>query len=167
MNEIIELMDIVSDTDEVIGQIDRSLLGLGKNPGFRVINAFLMNGNGELWIPRRHSNKQFFPLHLDASVGGHVMSGETYEEALVREAEEEVRLKVTTFKQIGRLTPHDDNVSAFMKVYLIRCDVTPEYNTDDFSGYYWLKPGELLDRIRGGDKAKGDLEIIVKKVFLA
>jgi isopentenyldiphosphate isomerase len=50
-----------------------------------VLNAFLVNDYGQIWIPRRSSLKRIFPLCLDMSVGGHVVSGESYEEAFRRE----------------------------------------------------------------------------------
>ena len=165
MNEEIEMLDIVSKDDEVIGKIDRRMLDLGKNPGFRVINAFLINSIGKIWVPRRHKSKRFFPMHLDASIGGHVMSGESYDEALKREAYEETSLVISETMLVAKLTPHAHGVSAFMNVYLINCDETPKFNENDFCEYYWLQPREVLARIQNGEKAKGDLEIILKKVF--
>lgn len=50
---------------------------------YRVVNVFVINSSGKIWIPRRHSNKAHFPLAFDMSIGGHVESGETYEAALI------------------------------------------------------------------------------------
>lgn len=162
-----ELLDIVNKNDEVIGQKLRSEIYSKKLSNFRVVNAFLMNKDGKLWIPRRTKNKRVFPLCLDASMGGHVSAGETYEQAFARELMEELRIDVNVkpYKHIGNLNPNKHNTSAYMKVYLILTDNTPNYNTNDFIESFWLYPKELLKLIDSGDKSKGDLPIIVKNLF--
>jgi len=53
-----------------------------------------------------------------------------------------------------------------MHVYLIHSEDEPHYNTDDFIHAQWLKPQELLEKIKNGEKAKGDLPIILEKILL-
>ena len=69
-----ELLDIVSEEDVVIGEMERADVYAQGLSSFRVINAFIINDAGQLWIPRRHPSKRLCPLHLDASVGGHVVN---------------------------------------------------------------------------------------------
>ncbi len=136
---------------------------------FRVVNCFLVNSEGKLWIPRRTAAKRLFPSCLDVSMGGHVESGETYDFSFKRELAEELNIDADTtpWKMIGHLSSIDDNVSAFMNVYEIRTDKVPNFNPDDFTEYYWLTPEELLQRIADGDGAKGDLPKLVRKFYLA
>lgn len=159
-----EILDIVSENDEVISAMPRSLVYERKISAFRAINAFIVNSHGQLWIPRRHPSKKLFPLALDMSVGGHVSSGETYEESFIRETAEEVNIHLNPgdFSVIGRLTPHTHGTSAFMYVYIIKSDETPNYNPNDFVESYWLHPDELLERIENGDASKDDLPIVVR-----
>lgn len=168
MNSQEELLDLVDLQDTVIDKEKRSIIYAQKLSNFRVINAFLINSKGQLWIPRRTVHKALFPLHLDMSVGGHVASGETYEQAFARETQEElnIRLDHAEHRLLGHLTPHQDNVSAFMKVYEIQSDSTPQFNTNDFIEYYWLSPKEALFKIKNGDKAKGDLPKLIEKFYL-
>jgi isopentenyldiphosphate isomerase len=162
-----EWMDVVDIDDNVIGRKKRSELYAENSPNCRAINAFLINAQGQLWIPRRTAHKRLFPLHLDMSCGGHVMSGESYEDALQREVAEELNLDIrqVPWRLLGHLTPYDDGVSMFMKVYEIQCDETPKWNPDDFVESYWLWPGEILDRIEDGALAKGDLSVLVAKFY--
>lgn len=162
-----EFLDIVDQNDKVIGQKLRSEIYSQKLSNFRVVNAFLINEKGQLWIPRRCANKRIFPLCLDASMGGHVSSGETYEEAFKRELMEELNIdsNLVPYKHIGNLNPHQHNTSAFMQVYLIHTNNVPNYNTSDFIEYLWLKPDALLSRLKTGDKSKDDLPKIVKILF--
>jgi isopentenyldiphosphate isomerase len=161
-----EILDIVTPEDMVIGAEKKSVIYEQKLNTFRVINAFVINSAGELWIPRRHAQKKLFPLHLDASVGGHVLSGESYEAAFMRETEEELNIQLDSsqLKPLCRLTPHTDGTSAFMWVYGIFQDTPPAYNQDDFIEYYWLKPAAFFEKLKSGDKAKSDLPILVNAI---
>jgi isopentenyldiphosphate isomerase len=132
---------------------------------FRVVNAFVVNGKGELWIPRRTAHKRIFPNALDMSMGGHVESGETYDVAFARETQEELNIDVTTadVRMIGKLTPHTNAVSAFMQLYVIRANAAPTYNPDDFSEAFWLSPDALLAWLAKGEPCKGDLPELVRQ----
>jgi len=162
-----ELMDVVDRNDNVIGQSLRSEIYTMKSPGFRVINAFIVNGEGKLCLPRRADTKKLFPLCLDTSVGGHVKSGETYEAALFREAKEETHLdlNLVSWRNLGYLTPWTHGTSAFMKVYEIWVDTAPRFNPDDFVAFYWLYPHEVMRRLATGDRAKDDLPIIISVFY--
>lgn len=167
MNED-ELLDLVDDNDNVIGTQWRSHVHANNLHHFRVINAFVVNDEGKLWIPRRAPNKRLFPNGLDMSVGGHVEAGEGYEPTFRRETQEELGIDIDTvpWKDLGTLTPHQ-GANAFMHVYEIRLNEVPNYNPDDFTEYFWLTPRELIERINAGEYAKGDLPILVKKFYSA
>ena len=158
---------MVDENDHVIGTIERDeayKLGISS---FRVIDAFIRNSEGKLFIPRRQTHKRLFPNALDTSVGGHVTSGDTYDETFAREALEELNLDINTvsWKKSGAMTPNTDSTAMFITVYEIESDETPEYNPDDFSEYYWLTPEEILEKIAQGDTAKENLPKILKKFY--
>lgn len=163
-----ELLDLVNEQDEVVGRITRAEAWQKRLP-VRVINAFLVNSRGELWIPRRTLSKKMFPGCLDMSVGGHVESGEDYLTCFKRETQEELNLKVDALEwcEIAYFSPFETTLSAFMRVYELRSDVAPDYNPEDFSGGEWLTPAQLLTRIAGGDPAKGDLAELVQRCYLS
>ncbi|MGK7890087.1 MAG: NUDIX domain-containing protein [Leptolyngbyaceae cyanobacterium] len=163
-----EILDIVDQHDQVIGQKSRHEIYQEKLSCFRVVNAFLINSVGQLWIPRRTAHKRIFPLCLDVSMGGHVQSGESYEMALARELSEELNISCQEHDliEIGYLTPHADRVSAFMKVFEIKTDQTPHYNPDDFCEYYWVTPQEVQFMIKAGEPSKDDLPKLIKRFYL-
>jgi len=79
-----ELFDIVDSQDTVIGTTDRKTAHTVGHL-HRVAAVFVFNEAGELYVQRHLRDGKW-----DHSVGGHVSKGETYAEAAVREAEEEL-----------------------------------------------------------------------------
>jgi isopentenyl-diphosphate delta-isomerase len=163
-----EYLDIVDTNDYVIGTKRRSEIYALKMSSFRVINLFIKNTSGQLWIPRRAATKRIFPLCLDVSMGGHVESGETYFEALSRELKEELNMEIRNYQYsfLGKLTPHGNNVSAFMKVYEIQSNKSPDYNKKDFVDSQWLFPAEVINMLRHGDNGKDDLIKLITHFYV-
>ena len=172
-----ELLDLVSEQDEIIRTAERDdiyadprYLEEGLTPDglcIRAINAFICRSDGKIWIPRRLPTKKIFPNALDMSVGGHVDSGESYEEAFLRETAEELNLHLTPdmYREIGYFNPWQHGVHAYQKVYEIILEEAPKYNPDDFNEYFWLSPEEILTRVSDGEKVKGDLPLLVKLIY--
>lgn len=77
----IEYLDLVDEDDNVIGVEDRNIIYAKELRNFRVINIIIMNSDNKIIVPKRSGNRRIFPNCYDFSVGGHVSSGETYEEA--------------------------------------------------------------------------------------
>lgn len=84
-----EILDIVDENDEVVGQATR---GEATARGLRHRCAFIeaRDADGRIFVHRRTATKLVFPSHYDMFVGGVVGAGETYGEAALREAEEEL-----------------------------------------------------------------------------
>ncbi|WP_293909607.1 NUDIX domain-containing protein, partial [Deinococcus sp.] len=85
-----ELIDLVNDSDEVVGTIWRGEAFTRNIVNIRGVNAFVLNAARQLWIPRRSLGKTRWPGAYDMGVAGAVSAGESYEAALFREAQEEL-----------------------------------------------------------------------------
>lgn len=162
-----ELLDIVDEKDNVIGTRTRAEVYADHLLNCRVVNAFIVNSRGELWIPRRLHTKKNFPSCLDMSMGGHVESGETYEHAFAREMKEELNIDVTQvpYREIGYLVPKDLNLAVAMKAYELAMDIAPRYNPEDFSEYFWLTPEAYFERLAKGEKVKPHLTALIQKFY--
>lgn len=159
-DEQAEILDIVDANDSVIGQISRpEYYSSDPKPGFvRAVNLFLINSAGKIWIPRRAASQKIKPNALDFSAGGHVSAGESYELSMLREAEEELGIKIKPdgLIKIGKLAPVNSpgRHYYFSECFVYYTDEEPHYTDDEFSSHEWLSPDELLAKIKGGEDAK-------------
>ena len=162
----VEWLDLVDEQDRVVDRIARADPAL-RWERVRVVNAFLRNARGELWIPRRSPHKSLYPNALDVSVGGAVQSGETYEQAFRRETREELNLDLdaVTWHEVAAFSPFQTTLSSFMRVYELRSDETPDFNRGDITGGEWMRPEQVLSRIAAGEAAKGDLAELVRRCY--
>lgn len=154
-----EVLDVVNQNDQVTGTIRRSDLNQLKNGYVRAAELLIQNDKGELWIPRRTIQKRIAPGGLDFSGAGHVASGDDYQETLYREVKEELNLDIdkSKLKFLKKFTPQPHLPPYFRAVYMYYDNSTPNYNREDFSEYLWIKPRDLLAKLRAGESAKQSL----------
>ncbi len=84
-----EILDVVNENDEVIGSAPYSEIYSAKR-SHRICHLFIFNDAGEMALQLRSKTKSFLPGYWSTAVGGHVLSGETYEIAIMRESMEEI-----------------------------------------------------------------------------
>ena len=88
-----ELFPVVDEHGTQIGIAPRNVCHNGKSMLLHpVVHLHLFNNDGELFLQKRATTKDIQPGKWDTSVGGHVSPGETVEEALFREAGEELAI---------------------------------------------------------------------------
>lgn len=88
-----ELVDVVDEQDRVIGQATKKEAH-AKGLRHRIVHVLVFNSKGDILLQTRAAHKLGGGL-LDVSVGGHVLVGESYEAAALREAMEELGISCT------------------------------------------------------------------------
>jgi isopentenyl-diphosphate delta-isomerase type 1 len=88
-----EILDIVDVDGNVIGQAPRSEFHKNPNIIHSVVQCWIFNSKGQILWQQRSMKKAQAPGKWDMSCGGHVLSGQTPEDTLIKEFEEELNIK--------------------------------------------------------------------------
>lgn len=141
-----ELLDVVNEKDEIVGQINRKdMMSLKERPGeyLHVIEIFLQRPNGDIYLPRRSPHKKIAPGGFDHSAAGHIMSGESYDKACIREVKEELGIDITP-DELMFITkiPPSPQLFYFRMFYLLRTDKEPVLSPEH-TEFMWVKPQDL------------------------
>lgn len=88
-----EILDIVNDQDEVIGQAERDEVH-AKGLVCRLIYVVFYTPGGNVILQKRSDTKKNDAGKLTTTVSGHVSAGQTYSDAAVRETFEEAGVEV-------------------------------------------------------------------------
>lgn len=116
---------LVNEKDEVIGYKKRGTLS--PFDIYRVSALWVTNSQGEILLAKRHHTKDHHPGKWGPAVTGTVEKGESYEENIIKEAEEEIGIKDFNF-EIGPKTMVSNKYLHFTQWYLLKIDK----EVDDF-----------------------------------
>lgn len=122
MNEKLERLDIVDESDNVTGEATKSDIYSKNLKYYRIVKGIIRTSEGKILLPKRSKYKYIFPNCYDISLSGHVDKGESYEEALKREMKEELDIEGASYKEIGYLTPQQLNSNYFIKLFMVNYD---------------------------------------------
>lgn len=87
-----DLFDYVDKNDQIIGQTTYDdARSLGRI--IRVAHNWIINDQGKILFQFRAAHKKSMPRRFDASTGGKVDAGESYDSAVTRETKEELGIE--------------------------------------------------------------------------
>ena len=98
----LEILPLVDEEGRTIGSATRGEMHDGTKRLHPVVHLHVFNSSGELYLQRRPDWKPIQPGKYDTAVGGHIDYGESVEEALRREVEEEIGLRDYTPEFVTR-----------------------------------------------------------------
>lgn len=88
-----EWVPLVNESGKVIGQAPRSQVHNGNKLLHPVVHLHVINRNKAILLQKRPESKLIQPGKWDTAVGGHISVGETLDQALKKEAFEEIGLE--------------------------------------------------------------------------
>ena len=138
-----EIFDVVNERDEVIDRRPRTEVhrsGLRH----RAVHVLVFNDRGQIFLQKRSRNKDRQPGRWDSSASGHVDSGENYDEAAVRELQEEIGLRLSsTPRRLFKLDACGETDQEFVWVY--RCEAKGPFvlNPVEIEEGRWFAPREV------------------------
>lgn len=163
----IEFFDIVNEKDEVVGKISENRQNTIKPSQLRFINIIITNNDRKIVVPKRSSNRRIFPNCYDFSVGGHVNSGEKYEEAAYRELKEELGITNVNLLEVAYFSPYNSNSKTFQKVYILKYnnEIT-NYDQDGIEKLYYMTKEEVKELMNNKPNLfKTDYFVVMKYLF--
>jgi len=89
-----EWFDLLDKNGKIIGKAPRHAVHGNPSLLHATVHLHVFNDRGQLFLQKRSQKKDLYPGYWDTAVGGHINSGERVEQALVREAAEELGLEV-------------------------------------------------------------------------
>ncbi len=141
-----EMLDIVNELDEVIGQHTRSEVHLHGHK-HRATHIILSNSARQVFVQLRSMSKDTNPGLWDTSAAGHVDAGESYLDCAARELAEELGVTVApdALMEVGRMPPTSQNGFEFVRIYCASSDDPITLEPTDIDDGRWVSP-EALDQ---------------------
>ncbi|MFI8534401.1 NUDIX hydrolase [Streptomyces aquilus] len=143
-----EILDILDEHDQVVGQSPR---GEAYARGLRHRCVFIQarDAAGRLFVHRRTPTKLAFPSLYDMWVGGVVGAGESYDDAALREAEEELGVSGLPEPAFLFKFLYDDGAgqSWWSAVYEVRCELPVSPQVEEIAWHDFLTEDEVERRL--------------------
>lgn len=143
-----EYWDIYNGNREKIDKIVKRGDKLEEGEYHLVVNVWIKNSKNEFLITRRAPNKSF--TYMWECTGGSALSGETSLDAAIREAHEElgVKLKKTDGKLVGTTLRHYIGCSDILDVWIFNSDIPIEdvvYQKEEVCDVMWASAEKIKE----------------------
>lgn len=133
-----EIFDVVDEDDQIIGQAAREEVHGNPELIHRVIHILVFNSQNELYLQKRDIHKDVQPGKWDTSVGGHVDKGESYQDAALREMEEELGIKGAPLEYLYKYRMCNDYESEYVSSYHCLWNGAIKTNAEEIEeGRFW------------------------------
>lgn len=141
-----EIFPVVDESGLVTGKATRGECHGGSKLLHPVVHLHVFDREGRLYLQRRPDWKDIQPGKWDTAVGGHVDYGENVEDALRREAREELGLQGFEAEHIVSYVFESSREREYVNVFRTVTDLTPESTDELDGGRFWTKE-EILSSI--------------------
>lgn len=145
-----ELFPLIDAEGNVVGRATRAYCHGGSMVLHPVVHLHVIDAEGRIYLQKRSMRKDIAPGKWDTSVGGHVDFGESLQDAVVREAREELGLHIAPedcrflFQYVWQSSRERELVTAFA----LTSEVTPQPDHDEVDEGRYFTLGEL-ESLRG------------------
>lgn len=141
-----EMLPLIEPSGLVYGQAKRAWCHEGSRPLHPVVHLHLIDRFGRIYLQKRSEQKDLYPGYWDTAVGGHITYGEHPEEALYREAAEELGLHAFLPELLDSYLYENEREREWVFVYAVtgHPDLAPD-NAEVSEGKWWTR--EELDAV--------------------
>ncbi|QCR46731.1 NUDIX domain-containing protein [Streptomyces sp. WAC05458] len=148
MNAADEILDVVDEDDRVVGRARRGDV-YARGLRHRCVFVRARDAEGRVFVHRRTATKLVFPSLYDMFVGGVVGAGESYDDAALREAEEELGVSGLPRPSFLFKFLYDDGAGRtwWSAVYEVRCQGAVAPQVEEVAWHGFLTEAELEGRL--------------------
>ncbi|MFP4193686.1 MAG: NUDIX hydrolase [Desulfosalsimonas sp.] len=146
----LEILDIVDKRGRICGAAPRSRVHGDNRLLHRVVHVLIFDNNGRLLLQKRSMKKKVAPDKWDTSVGGHIDFGESPDNAMHREMEEELGLKPLC-PEFAYSYIHANNFeSELVFTYISGYEGSPRPNPAEIEKVRFWSHGEIIAALGTG-----------------
>lgn len=145
-----EMMPVTEPGGLVVGRACRDFIHGGSLLLHPVVHLHIINRQSKIYLQRRGLEKKLYPGLWDTAVGGHVAYGEQMEEALYREAAEELDFRHFNPVLIKVYEFEGKNERELIGVYAAISSKTPKPDGFEVTEGRWWTDEEIRDVMGSG-----------------
>lgn len=152
-----ELIDIVDKEGNFTGEVIDKDIAHDKNLLHNEVGCLVINNKGQVLLQKRAASKRFNPNKY-ALCAGHVDSGESLENAMIRELEEEIGIKVSKEElhpYLEREITIRETNSHITYFYYVISNLKEEdfvIQEEELSGVKWFDIDEVIEMLKNRDE---------------
>ena len=161
-----ELVDIVDEHDHVIATVTRREMRAGRLR-HRAVYIAIQGTDGRLFVHQRSFDKDVRPGAWDIAVGGVVGAGESYDEAALRELEEEVGISGATPTPWGGGVFGDESYELIGRCYHLVHDGPFVFNDGEVIAGAWMNRSDLDALLREEDVVHDSIALLIDRLVVA
>lgn len=142
-----ERFPIVDEEGKVVGAATRGECHDGSKLLHPVVHLHVFNSRGEVYLQKRPEWKDIQPGKWDTSVGGHIDYGETPEQALGREVNEELGITDFVPERVGMYVFESRRERELVYVHRTNYDGPIRPSAEELDGGRFWSMAEIRDAI--------------------
>jgi isopentenyldiphosphate isomerase len=146
-----EWFDIVDEEGRVTGKAPRSLCHSGPGMLHPVVHLHVIDSKNRIFLQKRAMTKEILPGKWDTAVGGHMASGETVENALKRESEEELGIKDFKAQIVAKYVWESEIESELVFTFICRYDRVITINKEEIDEGKFFKIKKIKEMLGKGE----------------
>lgn len=132
-----EMFPLVDEEGNIIGAASRGECHNGSMLLHPVVHLHIFNNEGDIYLQKRPAWKDIQPNRWDTAVGGHIDLGEHVEQALRREAKEELGIEDFTTTPLKPYTFRSEREAELVFPFKTVFDGTIQPSSETDGGRFW------------------------------
>ena len=169
-----EMIDEYNTRGEKIGIVDKAVAH-EKGLWHKSVHVWIINDKNEILLQYRSAEKDLYPNTWDCSFAGHIDTGESSIEAVLREGKEELDIDVNlenlqyVFTNREMFQYGQVNSNEFVDIYILRQNINlqnVELQKEEVSNAKYVSKEQFFELMKNGTLIPHKIEYMVLKEIL-